>query len=261
MTRCAYRVDGHNDGPPVVLLHAIATTSSLWAAQLPVWAAAFRLISIDLPGHGNSPDQQGDLDLADYADCVCEVLDELRIGRASVVGLSLGGMIAQAFALKYPHRLTALVLAHTSARTEAPVKGIWSGRIARFEKEGMEAQVLPTLERWFTRAFAESSPLTLAWLSDQIRRTSSWGYVSAIKAIQGLDHLDKLQKIKAPALVVAGEQDSAVPPAAAAKIAERLNNAQMLVVPGAAHLGNVEKPVEFTEAVGAFLRQVSQPSL
>src|SRR5690606_2967962 len=105
MTRCAYRVDGPNDGPPVVLLHAIATTSSLWAAQLPVWAAAFRLISIDLPGHGNSPDQQGDLDLADYADCVCEVLDELRIGRASVVGLSLGGMIAQAFALKYPHRL------------------------------------------------------------------------------------------------------------------------------------------------------------
>jgi len=261
MTRCAYRLDGPVDAPPVVLLHAIATTSNLWAAQIPVWAGAFRLISIDLPGHGGSPDQDGDLDLSDYAECVCEVLDELRVKRASLVGLSLGGMIAQAFALKYPRRVQALVLAHTSAKTVEAVRGIWSGRIARFEKEGMEAQVMPTLERWFTRAFAESSPLTLAWLSDQIMCTSSWGYVSAIKAIQGLDHLEKLHMIKSPALVVAGEQDSAVPPAAAAKVAERMSNARMLVVPGAAHLGNVEKPVEFTEAVGAFLRQVLQPSL
>src|SRR5690606_16566380 len=110
-----------------------------------------------------------------------------------------------------------LVLAHTSAQTVEAVRGIWGGRIARFEKEGMEAQVVPTLERWFTRSFAESSPLTLAWLSEQILRTTRKGYVSAIKAIQKLDHLDEIGKIKVPALVVAGEQDSSVPPAAAAK--------------------------------------------
>jgi 3-oxoadipate enol-lactonase len=256
MMRCSYRLEGPAGGQPVVLLHAIATDSSLWSAQIPVWASAFRLICIDLPGHGGSPDIEAELDLAGYADCVRHVLDELGIDRVSLVGLSFGGMVAQAFALKYPDRVRALVLAHTGARTVEAVKGIWNERIARFEKEGMAAQVMPTLERWFTRTFAEKSPLTLAWLSDQILRTTSKGYVSAIKAIQGLDHLDRLAAVDAPVLVVAGEEDSAVPPAAAALIAERMRNAQTLVLAGAAHLGNLERPVEFTEAVGAFLSQV-----
>src|SRR5690606_36323058 len=129
------------DGHPVVLLHAIATDSGLWSAQVPVWASAFRVICVDLPGHGDSPDLDAELDLLGYADCVREVLDELRIEIASLVGLSFGGMVAQAFALKYPDRVRSLVLAHTSARTVEAVKGIWNGRIARFEKDGMNAQV------------------------------------------------------------------------------------------------------------------------
>lgn len=257
---CAYRIEGRADGPPVVLLHAIATNSSMWSAQIPVWASVFRLICIDLPGHGDSPEVEGELDLAGYADCVRGVLDALRIDDASLVGLSFGGMVAQAFALRYPERVRALVLAHTSARTVEAVKGIWEGRVAQFEKEGMAAQVTPTLERWFTRAFAESSPLTLAWLARQILRTTNKGYVSAIRAIQGLDHLDRLGAIKAPTLVVAGAADSAVPPAAAALIAEKLGDARMMVLEGAAHLGNLEKPVEFTEAVGAFLQGTQHPS-
>jgi len=258
MTRCSYHTVGPADGQAVVLLHAIATDSNLWSAQVPVWATAFRLVCVDLPGHGGSPDIDADLDLDGYADCVLDVLDELHIDTASLVGLSFGGMVAQAFALKYPARVRSLVLAHTSARTVEVVKGIWSGRIARFEREGMAAQVMPTLERWFTRSFAEASPLTLAWLSEQILRTTNKGYLSAIRAIQGLDHLDKLATIEVPTLVVAGEEDSSVPPAAAAQIAERMVNAKMLVLAGAAHLGNLERPVEFTEAVGAFLRQASR---
>lgn len=257
MTRCVYRTEGRADSHPVVLLHAIATNSNLWSAQIPVWAGAFRLICIDLPGHGDSPDVDSELDLNGYAACVCEVLDHLRIERASLVGLSFGGMVAQAFALQYPERVRSLVLAHSSARTVEAVRGIWNGRMARFEKDGMESQVIPTLERWFTRSFAESSPLTLSWLSEQILRTTHKGYVSAIKAIQGLDYLDKIKAIKAPTLVVAGEEDSAVPPGAAAKMAEQMSNARMLVLAGAAHLGNLERPVEFTEEVGAFLRDAS----
>ncbi len=142
---CAYRIEGRADGPPVVLLHAIATDSSMWLAQIPVWAGMFRLICMDLPGHGNSPEADEELDLAGYADCVREVLDAERIGSASLVGLSFGGMVAQAFALSYPERVRSLVLAHTSARTVEAVRGIWDGRIAQLEKEGMAAQVTPTL--------------------------------------------------------------------------------------------------------------------
>src|SRR5690606_37294690 len=114
MTRCSYHTVGPADGQAVVLLHAIATDSNLWSAQVPVWATAFRLVCVDLPGHGGSPDIDADLDLDGYADCVLDVLDELHIDTASLVGLSLGGMVAQAFALKYPARVRSLVLAHTS---------------------------------------------------------------------------------------------------------------------------------------------------
>jgi 3-oxoadipate enol-lactonase len=249
----ACRVDGPPDAPPVVLLHAIATSSEVWLPQLGVWSNAFRVVRMDLPGHGASEPPSGPLAMRDYADRVKEAMDELRIERAAIVGLSLGGMIAQAFALAYPDRLNALVLAHTSARTEPAVREMWNRRLEQFEQYGLEAQAAPTLERWFTRAFALASPMTLQWLARQIRATSPTGYSAAVGAIQALDHEDRLGEITVPTLVVAGEDDSAVPPAAAAGIAERVPGARLLVLKDAAHLGNVQQPVVFTERVGEFL--------
>ncbi len=255
MTHCAYRVYGDRYADPVVVLHAIATDSRLWALQLPFWSMAFKVIAVDLPGHGQSPEVVGQPSLADYADYVAEVLDELEIGSASLVGLSLGGMIAQAFSLRYPGRTRSLVLAHASACTKPAVRGIWDGRIQQFEQDGLIAQIPATLERWLTRSFAMASPLTLDWLSEIIQRTTDRGYVAAIRAIQDLDHQEQLPKIKAPVLVVAGEADSAVPPAAAALMVDKLPNARLVVLDNTAHLGNIEQPVRFTEVVGSFLNQ------
>jgi len=250
----ACHVDGPPEAPAVVLLHAIATSSEMWLPQLGVWSSAFRVVRMDLPGHGASEAPVGPLTLRDYAERVKEALDELHIERAAIVGLSLGGMIAQAFALAYPDRLNALVLAHTSARTELPVREMWNRRLEQFEQHGLEAQAAPTLERWFTRAFALASPMTLEWLARQIRSTSPSGYSAAVAAIQALDHEERLREIAVPTLVVAGEDDSAVPPAAAAGIAERVPGARLLVLKDAAHLGNVQQPVVFTERVGEFLQ-------
>lgn len=253
MARCAYRVFGDVNSPPVVLLHAIATDSALWTPQVPVWSTAFRLICIDLPGHGASPACSEVESLQEYADCILEVLDEMMVSKASIVGLSFGGMIAQAFALSYPQRLVSLVLAHTSVRTEEAVQGIWESRASQLANGGMAAQVEATLQRWFTRAFSVGSPLTLDWLSLQITRTTPEGYLNAIRAIQSLDHLERLIEISAPALVVVGEADSAVPPAAGTMIAERIQNSTLVVLKDCAHLGNLEQPVLFTETVGRFL--------
>ena len=144
----AYHVDGPHDAPVLVLLHAIATHSALWLPQLGPWSARWRVVRIDLPGHGASAPPAGSLTLADYARQVYDVLDELAVERAAFVGLSLGGMVAQAFALAYPERMGALVLAHTTARTEQAVRELWQRRLEHFELAG------PTLDRWFTRAFA-----------------------------------------------------------------------------------------------------------
>ena len=95
-------MEGPEDAPPLVLLHALATCRDLWLPQMPAWATQFRVIRIDLPGHGESPLMDGAATLAGFADEVARVLDDLDIRRAALVGLSLGGMVAQAFALKFP---------------------------------------------------------------------------------------------------------------------------------------------------------------
>jgi 3-oxoadipate enol-lactonase len=254
MRRLVCHVDGPIDAPAVVLLHAIATHSALWLPQVGVWSAAYRVVRIDLPGHGASDPPLQPLQMADYAAAVKDVLDDLGIERAAIVGLSLGGMVAQAFALAYPARVQALVLAHTTARTEPAVREIWQRRLEQFEQHGLEAQAAPTLERWFTRAFASASPMTLEWIAGQVRATSAAGYATAIRAIQGLDHLERLQAIAVPTLVVAGDADSAVPPAAASALADCIPGAELVVLKDAAHLGNVQQPVAFTEIVGRFLQ-------
>lgn len=251
----ACRIDGPHDAPPVVLLHAIATHSDLWQPQLAVWSSVFRIVRIDLPGHGSSAPPQTALTIADYAAQLRDALDDIGIQQAAIVGLSLGGMVAQAFALAYPQRTRLLVLAHTSARTEPAVRERWQHRLEQMEQHGIAAQAATLLERWFTAPFAAASPLTLAWLTQQIRSTSPDGYAAAIRAIQGLDHHERLREIRVPTLVVAGEDDTAVPLAAAAAVAERIPGARLAVLKDAAHLGNVQQPVVFTELVGDFLRK------
>lgn len=254
--RLHYQVSGPEHAPALVLLHALATQGELWRAQVPVWSTSMRVICIDLPGHGRSPHLEDALTLADHAHHVALVLDELGIQRAALVGLSLGGMVAQAFALAYPERSLALVLAHTSARTEEPVRRIWSQRLDQASTQGLDAQIPAILDRWFPPTFAQASPWTLRWIARQIAATSTQGYASAIRAIQGLNHLDRLQDITTPTLVIAGELDQAAPAAVGAGIAAQIKDARLVVLPGVAHLGNVQAPVLFSETVGAFLHAV-----
>ncbi len=257
--RLAYSVEGPDGAPPIVLLHALATSSALWLPQLPAWSCSFRVVRIDLPGHGASPVLEDACTLADFAREIIAVLDELNIDKAAVVGLSLGGMVAQACALEFPARCSALVLAHTGARTDPKVRHMWDERITQCETQGLPAQVASILGRWFPPDFATASPLTLAWVADQIPRTSPQGYAAAIAAIQQLDHMDRLRDIDVPVLVIAGELDMAVPASVARLMAEQISNAQLVVMPGVAHLGNVQAPVLFTETAGVFLNKALQP--
>lgn len=249
-----FRDEGPKAAPAIVLLHSLATHSGLWAAQVPIWASAFRVVTVDLPGHGQSPVLPSVSTLADMAQQVLAVLDHLEIDRAAWVGLSLGGMVAQAAAMDHAHRVSALVIAHAGARTDATVREIWNQRIAQFEAGDAESLCQSTLQRWFPRSFAERAPLTMAWMADLIRATHPAGYVSAIRAIQQLDHLDRLHEIAAPTLVVAGHADAAVPASVASLVADRIPGAQLRLLEETGHIGNVQAPSLFTEAVGGFLQ-------
>ena len=245
---------GPRDAPAVVLLHAIATDSDLWASQIPVWSRFARILSVDLPGHGASAPRPQIDSLDQYAHALAELLASVATEDVSIVGLSFGGMIGQAFALNYPQRVRSLVLSNTSARTSVEMKEAWTRRRQDALTHGMQAQVATTIERWFTPRFREKAPLHVERVANMIRRTSYEGYAAAIEAIRGLDLLDRLSSLEMPVFVVGGRQDAAVTPQVVETMAQRMPKARTLLLDDAAHLANIEQPIAFTEAVGQFLR-------
>jgi len=155
----SWRDVGPRDAPVVVLLHAIATCSELWAAQIPVWSQFARILAVDLPGHGTSAPRPQINSLDQYAHALAELLASAGIEDVSIVGLSFGGMIGQAFALNYPQRVRSLVLSNTSARTPAAMQETWSRRKEHAATHGMQEQVATTIERWFFSCMT----LPIAW--------------------------------------------------------------------------------------------------
>lgn len=250
-----YQRCGRRGAPAVVLLHPIATCARLWQPLLPALAEGFEVLSVDLPGHGDSAGV-GAQDMDGFGQALLATLEAAGLDAAVLIGVSLGAMVAQAAALAAPARIRGLVLAHTSARTMPGAREAWEARSRAAAGQGMDAQVPGTLERWFTPAFRAAAPLTLGWVAAMVRATPLPGYLAAIRAIQGLDYLDALASLPVPALVLAGECDTAVPVEQTRAIAQRLPRAVFEVLPGAPHLGNVEQPLVFLERIGRFVAEL-----
>jgi 3-oxoadipate enol-lactonase len=224
--------------PPLVLSNALGTTSELWAPQLPVLAEHFRVVRYD-----HAPRRS----VAVLGNDVVALANSLGLDRFSFCGLSLGGMVGMWFGVHAPDRVDRLVLACTSARFGTPRE--WRERAARVRAEGMTSVAYAALERWFTPEFRDRE----RFLEMQLA-TPPEDYALGLEAIGGFDFRDRLGEIAAPTLVIAGAEDCATTPADARFIAERIPDARLLVIEGAAHLANVERPDEFTAAVLEHLR-------
>jgi 3-oxoadipate enol-lactonase len=253
----AYCLLGPEDAPVIVLGHALGSSSEIWGYQLPLLSAKFRVLVYDLPGHGESDPPVGQDSFDDLATDLAALLDHTGVGRVTLVGLSIGGMIAQHFALLYPNRLQALVLCSTGAQTNEAGKKIFSERIAQVNEGGIETQVEGSIGRWFSPQFLSLAPATVDWVRALYRKTSAAGFINGCRAIQELDTVDRLSSIVAPTLLVPGELDPAFPENISKAIQSQIKNAQLKLLTGAAHIGNVERPHEFNEILLKFLAEVT----
>jgi 3-oxoadipate enol-lactonase len=252
----AYTLLGPKDGPALVLGHALGANSHLWGYQIPILTAKFRVLVYDLPGHGESDSPIGQDSFDDLAGDLATLLDHIGISRATLVGLSIGGMIAQHFGLLYPDRLQALVLCSTGCQTNETGKKIFEDRIGQVNEAGIETQIEGSISRWFTPQFVSAAPATIEWVKWMYRNTSPAGFISCCRAIQELNTLDRLSSIAAPTLLIPGELDPAFPESVSRTIQSRIKNSQLKVLTGAAHIGNVERPHEFNEILSKFLAEV-----
>jgi 3-oxoadipate enol-lactonase len=223
-------VDG-GSGPPVVLLHGLGWDSSLWFPTLTQLSIQHRAIAADTRGHGESDKPDGPYSIAQFADDWAALLDHLRVRKATLVGLSQGGMVAQALAISRPDLVARLVLVATSCRTHPDAKANMEARIAALGDAGPEAAAQVAAGSIFSAAWRHHHPEELARFLHWRCLAPAGPLTAAMRAVYGFDLSRGLPAIRVPTLVVAGSGDTLIPPAASHQIADLIPGAELHLLP------------------------------
>ncbi|VVE49417.1 3-oxoadipate enol-lactonase [Pandoraea pneumonica] len=244
-------IDGADHAPALVLSNSLGTTLEMWAPQVSALARDFRVIRYDTRGHGGSSVTPGPYNIAQLGRDVVALLDALGIARASLAGVSMGGMTGMWLGIHAPERLDRLAIVCSSAHIGG--EDGWNTRIRAVQADGMGAVTDAVVSRWFTPSYPQREPATVDGMKAMFRSLSPEGYAAACGAVRDMNQLDEIAAIKAPTLVITGSEDMATPPAMSTAIVERIAGAQQVIVPGA-HLSNIECAQAVTTALSSFLR-------
>jgi 3-oxoadipate enol-lactonase/4-carboxymuconolactone decarboxylase len=248
--RLHWREDGA--GPPLLLLNSVGCDLSLWDPVMP-YLKNFRVLRMDMRGHGQSDSPPGDYTLDQLAVDVTCVLNASGADKAAVCGLSLGGMTAMTLALNTPTRVSSLILACTSAQVD---REVWNTRIMTVRGHGMAAIVDAVMARFFSDDFRRDHAPEVQTIRDHFLRLNLEGYAGCCAAIRDMALLDRIARIAAPTLVIAGSEDIATPfEGHGSEILKRIPDAGLEMMP-AAHIAPMEMPCVFAANVTAFLSGV-----
>jgi 3-oxoadipate enol-lactonase len=242
-------VDGPETAPVLVLGPSLGTSVGLFDAQVEEFAGTHRVVRFDLRGHGGSQVVPGPCTVADLADDVLGLLDELDVDGFSYAGVSIGGAIGQQLALTVPERLVKLAIMASAAQFADPPS--WPVRATQVREQGTASLAASRTGTWFTAAWAEENPAQAERLVQMLRDTPDEGYAACCEAIGAFDVRDRLGQIRTPTLVIAGEEDPATTVEMVRFIAEAIPGAAFRTVPGAGHLPNATHP----DVVNAELRE------
>jgi 3-oxoadipate enol-lactonase len=251
-----YEIAG--EGPCVTLSHSLACNLHMWDEQMAALTAKYKVLRYDTRGHGKSEAPAGAYTLDQLADDARVLFAHLGIKQTHWVGLSMGGMIGQTFALKHPGVFQSLTLADTTSRYPAEAAPAWADRIKAVQAGGMQAVADATLARWLTEPYRKAHPQVAERIGAYIRTTPVDGFVGCCHAIPKIDVTQRLKEIDCPALVIVGEQDPGTPVAMAREIHGALRNAELVIIPSAAHLSNIEQPQAFNSALLDFLGRAAK---
>jgi len=225
----------------VVLLHSLALDWRVWAAVVDPLATRLAVLACDLPGHGRSP-RAPEPTVESMADRVSESIAASGIKSAAVVGMSLGGSVAQALAVRHPDQVRALALLDTTAYYGPEAPAAWAQRADQARQKGLLSLAQFQLERWFSDAFRRHRPDICDAVLDLFSQTDLDGYTDACTALGAMDLRQDVEAIGCPTVVVVGEHDQATPLAHAEDIGHRVRGSKVHVVRDCKHLTAVERP-------------------
>jgi 3-oxoadipate enol-lactonase len=260
--RLYYDLVGPADGPVVCITHSLASDGGSWAEQVPaLLQAGFRVLRLDMRGHGGSDPVAGDYTMSQLAGDVATVLHALTLARVHYIGLSIGGMIGQAFALEHGQRLISALWCDTLAASPPGAAGIWGPRIkAVREANSLEPIADASMDRYLSPAFQASNPGRWRQLRDTVVGTTPAGYLGCSAAIIDYDFVPRLPSLKLPVLVVCGENDAGTPASENRRLAGLVPGARYEEIPGMRHFPNVEAPEAFNRIMLGWLDALRRSS-
>jgi 3-oxoadipate enol-lactonase len=246
------RLHRTGSGPALVMLHCLGMTHHLWDC-LGGLADRFELISYDFPGHGETALPASSYGIAELSTQLASVLRREGIAKAHVMGISLGGLVAQHFAATQPAMVDKLVLLDTTPRYTDEARANWAVRAAAARRDGPASLLPMILKIWFTEAFATANPPSVRLVRDTFAACSGEGYALACEALGAADLLTIAPRIAAPTLVICGADESQAFRDAAAWLHANIAGSRLEFIPSAAHASVLEQPARIEALLRAFL--------
>ncbi len=237
--RLFYDITGAEDAPPILFSNSLGTSLEMWDDVVRGVAPYYRCIRYDTRGHGRSEVVSSHATIDDLAADAAGLLASLGISRAHIVGLSIGGLTAQALTIAFPDKVISLSLMATAACI--PPAAAWEERARQVRLEGTGALVEATAERWFTAGFRKAAPEKVNRIKAHFVATPAEGYAVCCGVLRDADLRGRIGAIRAPTMIVAGADDPATPPALSEEIKARISHAELHVLSPAAHLLAVER--------------------
>jgi 3-oxoadipate enol-lactonase len=244
--RLHYELSGNPRGAVLVLANSLGSNLHMWDKVLPAFESRYRVLRYDMRGHGESAVSPQPFTIEQLGRDVLQLLDEVKVDRASVCGLSLGGVVALWLGIHAPGRLERLIFANTAARIGN--QEMWEQRIATVANTGMSPLAVATLERWFTPTYRARHPEEMEQIRAMIAATDPQGYLACCAALRDADLRGQIGAIEAASLVITGTHDPATPPSDGRAIHGALRTSRYLEL-NSSHLSAWECAQEFAAAV------------
>ncbi|MBX3576307.1 MAG: 3-oxoadipate enol-lactonase [Rhizobiaceae bacterium] len=248
-----YEVSGARGQPALVFSNSLGTDFRIWDGVVERLRERFLIVRYDKRGHGLSEETPAPYALTDHVDDLAALLDHLGIGQAAIVGLSVGGMIAQGLAARRPDLVNALVLSNTAHKIGTEAR--WNERIETVRRDGIRSISDGVMKLWFTEQFRDPGNADFVGYKAMLERSPVEGYVGTCAALRDADLTESTRALQIPVLCIAGDQDGSTPRDLVRSMADLIRGAEFHVIENAGHIPNVERPEAVAALIGTFLMQ------
>jgi pimeloyl-ACP methyl ester carboxylesterase len=251
---CDYSIQG--SGPALFLTHGIGAAKNAWRFLLPELSKYFTVVTYDLRGHGNSPVTNKNFTLDDLVLDLEKIREKTKIDKAHFAGHSLGGMIAPAYAIKFPNRVLSVGLLSTVAGRSDVDKNNVLKIISEMEKTGVEQTLQKLTTRWFTDEFIEENPDLVKTRLKQVIDTDPEVFLNVFKIYANTEMITWLKNISKPCLLMTGENDLGCSPDHNKRMAIEILNSKLVILPKYKHSFLIEAPKEVAKNLIEFIKSI-----